>query len=184
MRRGDKCEYTIALAEKPPCPPPRHGNPHALFSRTAPLELLPQHPCFDGASESGRCWRMKLDKLSILRALFRHFGRCSTATRLRWGRVLGWLSLRLLRSRAHIVRTNLALCCPERTGAERDAGVRRYFGLLAQSVVDCGLCWFGSREAILDIIALNGFEYLQQAMRDNRRIILLALHFIGLDAAA
>jgi len=127
---------------------------------------------------------MKLDKLSILRALFRHFGRCSTATRLRWGRVLGWLSLRLLRSRAHIVRTNLALCFPERTEAEREAWVRRHFGLLAQSVVDRGLCWFGTREAILDTIALNGFEHLQQAMRDKRRIILLAPHFIGLDAAA
>ncbi len=127
---------------------------------------------------------MKLNKLPALRALFRYFGRCPTATRLRWGRVLGWLALRLLRSRAHIVRTNLALCFPQHSEAEREQWVRRHFNLLAQSVVDRGLCWFGEPQAIVDTISITGQEHLLQALRDKRRIILLAPHFIGLDAAA
>jgi len=127
---------------------------------------------------------MTFSKITLLRKIFSYFGRCPTAARLRWGRALGWLSMRLLRSRVHIVRTNLALCFPDQSEQERERWTRRHFHLLAQSVVDRGLCWFGTPEAIRETIALNGFEHLENALHDQRRILLLAPHFIGLDAAA
>lgn len=127
---------------------------------------------------------MSLNKLSVLRAVFGYFGRCATPTRLRWGRILGWLSMRLLRSRRHIVRTNLALCFPDLTQTEREKWVSRHFNLLAQSVVDRGLLWFGSEQSIIDTVSIDGTEHLQQALQEGRRIVLLAPHFIGLDAAA
>lgn len=89
-----------------------------------------------------------------------------------------------MRSRAHIVRTNLALCFPEHSPQEREAWTRQHFRLLAHSVVDRGLIWFGERNVILDTIHTTGLEHLDNALAKKRRIILLAPHFIGLDAAA
>ncbi len=127
---------------------------------------------------------MRLDKQKFLTSIFSYFGRCSDATRLRWGRVLGWLSARLLRSRAHIVRTNLALCFPGLDEPQRQAMLARHFRLLAQSMIDRGLIWFGSPERILETIRINGLDHLDALLKAKRRIILLAPHFIGLDAAA
>jgi KDO2-lipid IV(A) lauroyltransferase len=127
---------------------------------------------------------MAFDKKPLLRAVLGHFGRCSTAARLRWGRILGWLTPRLLRSRAHIVRVNLERCFPDLSPAERDALARRHFRLLAQSFVDRGLCWFGAPERIMDTVELHGEHHLQALLDQGRRILMFAPHFIALDAAA
>ncbi|NLC36435.1 MAG: acyltransferase, partial [Alcaligenaceae bacterium] len=84
---------------------------------------------------------MNKKKLSLLRALFSYFGRSSFVVRRRWARTLGWLAPRLMRSRAHIVRTNLRLAFPDTPATERERWLQRHFHLLAQSVVDRGLCW-------------------------------------------
>ena len=127
---------------------------------------------------------MRLDKQKLLTSIFSYFGRCSDATRLRWGRALGWLSSRLLRSRAHIVCTNLALCFPGLSEPQRQAMLDRHFRLLAQSMIDRGLIWFGSPERIQETVQITGLEHLDALLKAKRRIILLAPHFIGLDAAA
>ncbi|WP_322995994.1 lysophospholipid acyltransferase family protein [Castellaniella sp.] len=127
---------------------------------------------------------MAFDKKPLIRALLGYFGRCPTPTRLRWGRVLGWLLPRLLRSRAHIVRVNLALCFPELSQNQRNVLAQRHFHLLAQSFVDRGLCWFGTQQRIMDSVLLTGEQHLQTLLEQGRRIIMFAPHFIALDAAA
>lgn len=125
-----------------------------------------------------------VNKRRLLRGLFSYFGRSTYATRRRWARVLGWLAPYLMRSRAHVVRTNLALCFPERSPQDRELWLKQHFQLLAQSVVDRGLCWFGPASTIMNSTPIHGLEHLDALLKENRRIILLAPHFIGLDAAA
>lgn len=127
---------------------------------------------------------MMFSKLPFLRFIFSYFGRSPLATRKRWARVLAWLAPRLLRSRAHIVRTNLALCFPERAEQEREAWLHEHFYLLALSIIDRGLCWFGTKDAIMEATPITGLEHLDALLKEQRRIIMLAPHFIGLDAAA
>jgi KDO2-lipid IV(A) lauroyltransferase len=103
---------------------------------------------------------------------------------LRWGRLLGWLTPRLLRARAHVVRVNLAHCFPDLAPQAREALARRHFRLLAQSFVDRGLCWFGTRERILDTVELHGEQTLRDLLDQGRPILMFAPHFIALDAAA
>ena len=125
-----------------------------------------------------------MNLLSLLRRVFSHFGHLSYPQRHRWARALGWLAPRLMRSRAHIVRTNLQLCFPELSEQERNRLLHRHFLLLAQSVVDRGLCWFGPKEAILAATPIRGLEHLDALLANRQRIILLAPHFVGLDASA
>lgn len=119
----------------------------------------------------------------LLRAVLRYFGRCPDATRLRWGRMLGRIMPAVLRSRTHVVRTNLALCFPQETAEAREALLRRHFHLLTQSYIDRGLLWFGSRERIMETLTLEGEEHLLRPMEEGRRVIMLSPHFVGLDAA-
>jgi len=127
---------------------------------------------------------MTFNKLSLLRALFSYFGRSTFRTRHRWARALGWLAPRVMRSRARIVRTNLALAFPQCPAQERERWLHRHFHLLAQSVVDRGLLWFGTSDAACATVPITGLEHLDALLKAQRRIILLAPHFIGLDASA
>lgn len=125
-----------------------------------------------------------MNKDSLLNSLFRYFGRSSFSVRKRWATGLGWLAARLLRSRVHIVRTNLALAFPELSDSEHKTLLRRHFHLLAQSVVDRGLLWFGPASTIMNTTPIRGLEHIDDLLAKEQRIILLAPHFIGLDAAA
>lgn len=127
---------------------------------------------------------MTFSRKSVLRAIFAYFGRCATPTRLRWGRLLGWIAPRLLRSRAHIVQVNLQRCFPDMDEAARQAIFDRHFRLLAQSMIDRGLCWFGSRERIEQTVELHGEDHLGRLLAEKRPILMFAPHFIALDAAA
>jgi len=120
----------------------------------------------------------------LLRRLFDYFGRCSHASRLRWGRILGQMAVVLMRRRVHIVRCNLRLCFPELPDTVRETILRRHFRLLAQSVVDRGLLWFGARQCMQEVLHIEGLEHLQTLLAQNQRILMLAPHFIGLDASA
>ena len=126
---------------------------------------------------------MTFSKSSLLRTVFQYFGRCPTRTRLRWGRLLGWLTPRLMRSRAHIVRTNLRLCFPDLADPEREALLHRHFYLLAQSIIDRGLIWFGTPERVEQTVKISGLEHFDAMLQADRKILILAPHFVGLDAA-
>ncbi|MEI2415827.1 lysophospholipid acyltransferase family protein [Orrella sp. JC864] len=123
-------------------------------------------------------------KYRALRALFRHFGRMRPAARLRLGRWLGALAYRCVRPRVKVARRNLELCFPQMSEARREALLREHFHALAQSVVDRGVLWYAPPEKVREMVALSGYEHLQRQLDAGQSCILLAPHFIGLDAAA
>ena len=82
---------------------------------------------------------MKESKTRTLVNLLKWFGRMRPSTRLRIGAALGWLAMRLAKSRTRIVRRNLELCFPEQPEEVRERWVREHFRALAQSIVDRGV---------------------------------------------
>jgi KDO2-lipid IV(A) lauroyltransferase len=88
-----------------------------------------------------------------------------------------------MRSRAHIVRTNLRLCFPNLTTHQREALLHRHFYLLAQSIIDRGLLWFGEPGRVAQTVRISGLEHFDALQQANRKILILAPHFVGLDAA-
>ena len=123
-------------------------------------------------------------KTRTLVSLLKWFGRIKPATRLRIGACLGWLAPRLAKSRARIVRRNLELCFPDQPAAVREQWVADHFRALTQSIVDRGVLWYGTPEAIREMVTQTGAERINALTAEGRSVILLAPHFIALDAAA
>lgn len=100
------------------------------------------------------------------------------------GRGLGHLLRLLVPNRARIVATNLRLCFPHKSEAERRALAKEHFALLGRSLLERGLLWWASEQRLRRLLRLEGIEHIVAA--DQRRsaqpVILLVPHFLGLDA--
>jgi KDO2-lipid IV(A) lauroyltransferase len=98
------------------------------------------------------------------------------------GSTLGRLLYALGRERRAIARTNVALCLPELSPAEREALVRRHFHWLGRSVLERGLLWHASPARLRRLIHVEGDVGF--AERSERPVMWLVPHFVGLDVAA
>jgi KDO2-lipid IV(A) lauroyltransferase len=100
-------------------------------------------------------------------------------------RALGWGLGRLLyalgRERRNVALTNLRLCFPEQSEAEREDLTRRHFVAFSRAVLDRTLGWWASKERLERIVRIRGVEHLTDP--DGRPVIMLSPHFVGLDAA-
>jgi len=99
-------------------------------------------------------------------------------------RGLGWSLGRLLYALGHerrnVALTNLRLCFPEKSEAEREALARAHFVAFARAVLDRTLGWWASKERLQRIIRIHGVENLTDPQ--GGPVILLCPHFVGLDA--
>lgn len=100
---------------------------------------------------------------------------------LRWlGRWLGRLLYAFGRSRRRVALTNLRLCFPDLSEAEREDLTRRHFKAFACAVLDRTLGWWAPRARLERLMRIHGVEHLTDP--DGRPVIMLSPHFVGLDA--
>jgi KDO2-lipid IV(A) lauroyltransferase len=121
-----------------------------------------------------------LSRLSI--ALIQATAGWSPAARTRLGRWLGGLLWTLARARRRIALTNLQLCFPEKSAEERHALARACFDNLARGLIDHGVLACAALPAVERFIRIEGQEYLRAV--HGKPLILVAPHFVGLDAGA
>lgn len=95
------------------------------------------------------------------------------------GRGLGLLIYALVRERRRVTLTNLRLCFPELSEAERRQLARRHFQVFGRGFVEHGILWWGSKKRIQNLIRVEGLEHWQAVA--GRPVIWLAPHFVGLD---
>jgi KDO2-lipid IV(A) lauroyltransferase len=100
--------------------------------------------------------------------------------RQRLGNALGEVLWLLIRPRRRVTLANLRACLPQMTERERRSLGRRLFRNIARSVLDHSVLWRGSREQVERLVRVEGAEHLNDPA--NRPLILLAPHFVGLDA--
>ena len=101
--------------------------------------------------------------------------------RRRLGHLLGDLLWWTVWPRRRVALANLRACFPQWSARERTACARACFRKVACSVLDYAVLWRGAREDLERLVRVEGAEHLQQALAD-RPVILLAPHFVGLDA--
>ena len=100
----------------------------------------------------------------------------------RVGQLLGTLLYHIGNRRRRIALTNLALCFPELSDSQRQTLAREHFRVLGRSILERSLLWWASPERLSRLIRVNGEERISQLRDAGRPVILLAPHFVGLDA--
>jgi KDO2-lipid IV(A) lauroyltransferase len=96
------------------------------------------------------------------------------------GNGIGALLFWLIPARRKVVRTNLALCFPGRSEAERERLAKAHFRAFGRSFIEHALLWWLPPERLRALVRVEGIENLTAL--GSRPVILLAPHFVGLDA--
>lgn len=98
-----------------------------------------------------------------------------------FGRSLGMLLYALHAPRRHVVHVNIRRCFPELSPRAQARIARRHFRAFGQTLLDIGVTWWASESRLKRLTRFRGHEHYEQALRDNKNIILLAPHFVGLE---
>ena len=98
------------------------------------------------------------------------------------GRGLGWALFRVAGRRRRIVEINLSLCFPELDDTQRRRLAQAHFQVLARSMLERGMLWWSRPERLQRLIRVEGADTIRELLDAGRPIMLLAPHFVGLDA--
>lgn len=99
----------------------------------------------------------------------------------RLGAGVGSILFSLIRKRRHITLTNLRLCLPHLSEAERVRIARQHFQMYARSVLERGILWWASEPRLKRLIQVEPavpLDVIQQGPT-----ILMCPHFVCLDVA-
>jgi KDO2-lipid IV(A) lauroyltransferase len=100
----------------------------------------------------------------------------------RFGDAVGTLLFVVMRPRRHIALTNLRLCLPELSEAERVAIAHRHFQAYSRSVWERGILWWASEARLNRLITVEPGP-VPVAEMTSKPTILLCPHFVCLDVA-
>ena len=95
------------------------------------------------------------------------------------GNAFGLLLYWLAGERRFVADTNLRLCFPELTVAERVLLAKQNFQAFARSFLERGVLWWSSPQRIRKLVRIVGYEHLKKL--DGQPVILLVPHFVALD---
>jgi KDO2-lipid IV(A) lauroyltransferase len=116
-------------------------------------------------------------------ALINATGGWRFSTRARLGKALGDLLWFIVWPRRRVALANLRACFPDRPEVERRAIARACFRNIARSVLDHAVLWHGTRDEVQRLVRGAGLDAALALARDGP-LILIAPHFVGLDAGA
>ena len=106
--------------------------------------------------------------------------RLQSALGLRLGNVLRII----LKDRRSIAWTNLSLCFPELSAAERLALLGRHFESLGMGVVETAMCWWTPAARLRSLVQIDGLEHVHRALEKGKGVILLTAHFTTTEIGA
>ena len=94
---------------------------------------------------------------------------------------LGWLLLRLMRSRRRIAERNIDRCFPERDAAQRQDLLRRHFRALARMLFETAWVWAASEKRLNSWGYAVDAHYANDAVASGRGVMLLTAHSTSLE---
>ncbi len=97
--------------------------------------------------------------------------------------VLGYLFFNLAKTRKRIIETNIELCFPEKTVAERKKLSRDAFISTIMAVFELSISWWGTKNKLSQLHQVEGMQHLQQALKKGKGVILLSSHFTTMEIA-
>ncbi len=97
------------------------------------------------------------------------------------GHGIGLILFYLLKKRRLISCINLQLAFPKLDREQRAKLTKKHFISLAQSLFDSSLAWWGSDKRLHSLTTIEGSQYLSDAKKTNKGIVLLSAHFNSLE---
>jgi KDO2-lipid IV(A) lauroyltransferase len=97
------------------------------------------------------------------------------------GSTIGILIYRIVPSRRRAARINLKQAYPGFTDKEIDDLNKKAFKSLGISIFETGIAWFTKSDVLQKQCQIEGKEYLDQAMANNKGVLLLTGHFTTLE---
>lgn len=103
---------------------------------------------------------------------------------LMWlGQSFGRLLYKVMKSRAKVARGNIELCFPDMSKAEREALLLRNFEETGKALFDTVIGWWWPNWRFNKLAQFTGYEHIQEALAQGKGVLLLAAHFLHLEAA-
>ncbi|MET1255593.1 LpxL/LpxP family Kdo(2)-lipid IV(A) lauroyl/palmitoleoyl acyltransferase [Aliikangiella maris] len=96
-------------------------------------------------------------------------------------RVIASFMLRFGKRRRNIAQINLKLCFPEKSEEAREKLLKENFYLTALGMLETATCWFTSLQQYQQHYTISGQQYLDDAIAEQRGIILLSFHLTSLE---
>ena len=97
--------------------------------------------------------------------------------------VLGYLFYNLASKRTHIIETNIDLCFPEKTLAERRNLSHKAFNSTIMAIFEFSLSWWGREKQLTQLHRIEGLEHIQKALAKGKGVILVSSHFTTMEIA-
>ncbi len=94
--------------------------------------------------------------------------------------LVGSLGYHLIRIRRSVVETNLKLCFPQWSVAERNKIARRHYQSLVLALFEVGRCWWRSTNK-LPPHEIEGLDLLRAAAQRGKGVLLVSGHFTTLE---
>lgn len=98
------------------------------------------------------------------------------------GNTLGRLFYHLVARRRKVALTNLKLCFPEKSEAERVALAKAHFRILTRSLLERAMLWWASEARLRRMVRVEGEEHLLRLEAEGRPVLVLGPHFVAIEA--
>jgi Kdo2-lipid IVA lauroyltransferase/acyltransferase len=85
--------------------------------------------------------------------------------------------------RRSVTLTNLKMCFPNVSGLQRVLWCLHHMYLYLRTFLDRGWLWAGNAQVVQQRVHFENLDFLKAQLADGQPAILLAPHFLGLDAA-
>jgi KDO2-lipid IV(A) lauroyltransferase len=100
---------------------------------------------------------------------------------LAFGRTVGMSLYYLLPKRRHVTAVNCALCFPEYNHEQQEKFVKDVFKNNGIGLVETAWAYWGNKQSLENRTEYIGLELLDNALKENRGVILLGAHYSHLD---
>lgn len=97
--------------------------------------------------------------------------------------VLGVVCYYVIVPRTKVGKTNLAACFPEKSQHERDVLLKKHYQHMALLILEYGRYWYGDAKMLKNVVHYRDKHYLDQALAQGEKVILLYPHFTAFEAA-
>lgn len=94
---------------------------------------------------------------------------------------IGLVAYHLAADRRKVGLTNLRLCFPQMTEAERIKLVKANFGFMIRLALEYGVAWWSSAERIRKLVTIKNLHIVEELRAKGEDVILFYPHFVGFE---